>query len=164
MESQALDFYVPNRKCFDYGSRCICSLTGRIESAGQKSMPIPTRLIEWQGIRNRSEREARTQLDQRPAYAQVESVTSTSGDCDSTSEMVAGDDGAQPRTFTDNGGNMGTASRRGTNVDDRRICGTNSESFAVAFSEDLHLFAGLYGGFLRTLGGKELLGGIYFRR
>ena len=39
LESQATDFYVPNRKCGDYGSRCICSFTGRIESAGQKVCP-----------------------------------------------------------------------------------------------------------------------------
>ena len=36
IESQALDFSVPNRKRFDYGSRRICSFTGRTESAGQK--------------------------------------------------------------------------------------------------------------------------------
>ena len=36
--------------------------------------------------------------------------------------------------------------------------------FAVAFSEDLHLFAGLSGTevFFRTLGGQAILGGVHF--
>ena len=47
--------------------------------------------------------------------------------------MVAGNDGAQPRAPTDNGGNMGTATRRGTNVHGR------------GFSDDLHLLEKLLG-------------------
>ena len=133
MESQTIDFYVSNRKWGDYGSRRIRSLTGRTEPAGQESMSILTCPSEGKGIRNCCEREARTQLDQRPAPAQVESATSASGDHYSTSEMVASDDGAQPRTFTDNGGNMVTASRRGTNVDGRGFSGTNSEPVRSGF-------------------------------
>ena len=35
---------------------------------------------------------------------------------------------------------------------------------AVAFSEDLHLFAAVgHGGFLRTFGGKAFVGGVHFR-
>ena len=71
-------------------------------------------------------------LSKGKAY-EIAANESTSGDRDSTSEMVAGDDGAQPRTFTDNGGNMETASRRGTNVDGRGFSGTNSERVRSGF-------------------------------
>ena len=50
-----LIFSVPNWKCLHYGSRRICSFTRRTESVGQKSRSIPTRLIEGQDSRNRSE-------------------------------------------------------------------------------------------------------------
>ena len=40
---------------------------------------------------------------------------------------------------------MGTASRRGTNVDGRRFPVTNGEPICGGFCEDLHLFAGLSG-------------------
>ena len=83
-------------------------------------------------------------LSKGKAY-EIAANESTSGDRDSTSEMVAGDDGAQPRTFTDNGGNMVTASRRGTNIDGKGFLEPTANAFAVAFSEDMHLFAGLSG-------------------
>ena len=99
---------------------------GELNGLDKKVWSILTCPLERKGIRNCCEPVSRKQLDQRPASAQVESVSSTSGSRDSTSEMVAGDDGAQPRTFTDNGGNVGTASRRGINVDGRGFSGTNS--------------------------------------
>ena len=40
---------------------------------------------------------------------------------------MASNDGAQPRTPADNGGNVVTASRRGTNIDGRRLRSTYSE-------------------------------------
>ena len=49
------------------------------------------------------------------------------------SEVVAGNDGAQPHTLADNGGNMGTAPRRATNTDDRRCLCTYSEPFRSFF-------------------------------
>ena len=62
----------------------------------------------------------RTQLDKRPTPSQVEGVTSMSGDRSLTSQVVAGNDGTQPRTPADNGGNMETSPRRTTNVDTGR--------------------------------------------
>ena len=45
-----------------------------------------------------------------------------------------------------NGGDLGTASRRGTNIDGRGFfLSSTANSFAVLLSGDLHLFAGLSG-------------------
>ena len=65
--------------------------------------------------------ESRAQLDQRSAPSQVESAPRTSRDRNQKSKMGAGNDEAQPRTLADNGGDLGTASRRGTNIDGRGV-------------------------------------------
>ena len=56
---------------------------------------------------------------------------------------VAGNDGAQARTPADNSGNLETASRQTLTAEG--FLAPTANPFAVAFSEDLHLFAGLSG-------------------
>ena len=48
-------------------------------------------------------------------------------------KVVAGNDGTQPRTPADNGGNMVTAPRRATNVDIRRCLSAHSKPFRSGF-------------------------------
>ena len=82
----------------------------------------------------------------RDAVPRVEGATSTSGDRNQKSEVLAGNDGAQPRTPADNGGDTETAPRRASNIDGRRrLSAPTANLFAVAFSKDMHLFAGLSG-------------------
>ena len=103
------------------------------ESYRPKGLQVLPRTLQRQRTGSRRDGETRTQLDKRPALPQVEGATSKSGDRNQKSKVVASADGAQPRTPADSGGNMGTAPRRATNVDDRRRLCTDSESIRNGF-------------------------------
>ena len=75
----------------------------------------------------------------------MEGATSKSRDRNQKNQSVADIDGAQPRTSPNNGSFMGTAPGEPPTLTDEGALSPTANPFAVAFSEDVHLFAGLSG-------------------
>ena len=99
MEPQTFDFLVPNRECVDYGSHTLHH-PGELNRFDKKICRYLRALSLSPRTEHTTVPRPRAQLDQHSAPSQV-------------------DDGAQSRKFADNGGDLETASRRGTNIDGR---------------------------------------------